>query len=273
MMNKTQTPRLLVISEQVYAVLLVLYPAAYRREYGQHMLQMFRDICRDSYRMNGAWGVFELWLSALLDLFITVIEQHRQEGIRMPMYILSRFSGLILMVAGVLAGLVGISQLQPGSHYSFHGIYKVSIDMILPAYVLLGLGLVGFSLRYKRQLNRTSQALLLIALLGALSTGIARLDNWSIFIIGWFVHFLFIGLLGFLLRRQNILAPYNIVMTLLGAAPFAMMLSALIISTRTGGADGPQWGAFAVMLGIGIGWLIVGYGVHTEKTHSVPAIA
>src|ERR1044071_46693 len=96
-MNKIQNPRLLAISEQVYALLLVLYPADYRQEYGRHMLQVFRDICRDSYRRNGAWGVFELWLSALLDLFVTVIEQHRQEGIRMPTYILSRFSGLILM--------------------------------------------------------------------------------------------------------------------------------------------------------------------------------
>jgi hypothetical protein len=252
-------------------MLLVLYPAVYRREYGRHMLQVFRDICRDSYRRNGTWGVFELWLSALLDLFITVIEQHRQEGIRMPMYILSRFSGLILMVAGVLAGLVSISQLQPGSHYSFHGIYKVSIDLLLPAYVLLGLGLVGLSLRYRGHFNRTSRTLLLIALLGALATGIARLYNWNIVILGWFVHFLFIALLGFSLRRQNILAPYNIVMTLLGAVPFALTLSALIISTRTGGSDGPQLGAFAVMLGIGLGWLIIGYGVHSEKTR--PAMA
>lgn len=92
-MNKIQNPRLLVISEQVYALLLVLYPAAYRQEYGRHMLQVFRDICRNSYRTNGAWGVVELWLSALLDLFITVIEQHRQEGIRMPTYILVVLAG------------------------------------------------------------------------------------------------------------------------------------------------------------------------------------
>ena len=39
--------RALRFSKRIYRVLLVAYPKEFRREYGSHMVQVFRDLCRE----------------------------------------------------------------------------------------------------------------------------------------------------------------------------------------------------------------------------------
>lgn len=53
------------IGARVYALLLYLYPAAFRRDYGESMLQLFEDQCRVA---RGAGGYAMLWLKTLRDL-------------------------------------------------------------------------------------------------------------------------------------------------------------------------------------------------------------
>ena len=43
------------------------------------MIQLFRDATRDLYRQQGKIGLLSWWLSTILDLIVTVIEQ-RKEG-------------------------------------------------------------------------------------------------------------------------------------------------------------------------------------------------
>jgi len=65
-MTRTGTPRL-----RSYRVLLWLYPRWFRREYGEDLLQAFRDELRDR-------GPFRGWLRVITDLLVSIPTQHRE---------------------------------------------------------------------------------------------------------------------------------------------------------------------------------------------------
>ncbi len=88
-------------AEHFYRGLLWVYPAAYRREYGALMAQLFRDLCRDAYRRAGRIGVVGLWGWILAELAVTAIFEHihtLQEGARTMS---KQQHGLILFLAGL----------------------------------------------------------------------------------------------------------------------------------------------------------------------------
>ena len=68
----TGTPRdngtVVALCARIYALLLMAYPANFRRDYGPQMAQAFRDCCRDTHRQYGPCGLIALWVSALGDL-------------------------------------------------------------------------------------------------------------------------------------------------------------------------------------------------------------
>lgn len=68
---------LIDLSERFYRLFLAAYPAAFRQEYGEVMVQLFRDTARDAYRRRGLRGLAALWPSTLADLTISVIRQHQ----------------------------------------------------------------------------------------------------------------------------------------------------------------------------------------------------
>ena len=68
--------RILTISNSLYRLLLVAYPAEFRREYGRHMAQVFRDRCVEEQRRRGITGLMGLWLHTLLDWAGTVPAEH-----------------------------------------------------------------------------------------------------------------------------------------------------------------------------------------------------
>lgn len=59
---------------RMYRMLMMLYPRKHRREYGEAMLQLFRDQCRDAQRESASG--FGIWRRVLLDLIFTVIHEH-----------------------------------------------------------------------------------------------------------------------------------------------------------------------------------------------------
>jgi hypothetical protein len=72
---------LLRASERVYRVLLLVYPREFREAYGSHMVQVFRDLCRDGISRSGYAGLFAVWLRAFWDLVRTALVQRtRLEG-------------------------------------------------------------------------------------------------------------------------------------------------------------------------------------------------
>jgi hypothetical protein len=64
------------LAEQLYHLLLFVYPATHRREYGPLMVQLFRDLCRDSYCQKGFVGLVRLWSHVLADTVVTATVEH-----------------------------------------------------------------------------------------------------------------------------------------------------------------------------------------------------
>ncbi len=82
-MQRTPLKNVLLVAERLYRILLFAYPAAYRREYGPLMAQLFRDLCRDSYRQGGFVALLPLWSRVLADTAVTAVVEHLnalQEG-------------------------------------------------------------------------------------------------------------------------------------------------------------------------------------------------
>ena len=92
----------LTLSDQVYRLMLHLYPAPFRREYGYHMAQMFRDDVHGTLQQEGVQAVLGLWLLAFFDLLKTAVVEHVCEIMHRPKKPLVRWSG----PAGALGGLL-----------------------------------------------------------------------------------------------------------------------------------------------------------------------
>ncbi len=66
---------IIILSVRLYRMLLKLYPANFRSEYGDEMLCVFRDSCRERYRTSGRKGVIRLWLPLLADLLANALAE------------------------------------------------------------------------------------------------------------------------------------------------------------------------------------------------------
>lgn len=74
-MNTSPSKRLLTISERLYRLLLLAYPAEFRRAYRREMIQTFRDCCREA-QQRGQWSMLRLWGLLLYDLVTTAFTEH-----------------------------------------------------------------------------------------------------------------------------------------------------------------------------------------------------
>ena len=62
-----------MLSEKLYRALLFAYPRKHRREYGELMVQMFRDRMR---RDGGGFGSIKVWFDMLVDLVVELSRRH-----------------------------------------------------------------------------------------------------------------------------------------------------------------------------------------------------
>ena len=69
-------------SVRLYRLLLAAYPASFRNEYGEAMVQLFRDTARDAYRRRGLLGLLMVWPRTLTDLAVSVVRQHRDKPVQ-----------------------------------------------------------------------------------------------------------------------------------------------------------------------------------------------
>jgi hypothetical protein len=101
MKSNPRASQLLTLSERGYRVLLVLYPADFRQQYGQHMTQVFRDVCRDTYRQGGAEALMSWWAAVLFDLLKTVILERRKLDFTMSKDKFIHWSGWLCIFGGI----------------------------------------------------------------------------------------------------------------------------------------------------------------------------
>lgn len=93
--------------ERVYRWLLALYPREHRREYGELMVQMFRDrMRRDGEGLAG----LTVWIQMILDLFGAAANEHT-EGVDMK----GRTRLGIALAGVVVAGGIGVGALLANS--------------------------------------------------------------------------------------------------------------------------------------------------------------
>jgi hypothetical protein len=103
-MNKRAQLSHLPASQRFYALMLKAYPAEFRREYGQHMAQLFRDGGRAAE--NRPFALVHFWLVTLLDLVKTAPKEHL-DNLRREESVMNNLRRDALALFGCIAIIVG----------------------------------------------------------------------------------------------------------------------------------------------------------------------
>lgn len=75
-MTSTYISRRVALADRCYRLLLLIYPASFRRAYGKEMAQTFRAGCRETLLAEGGPGLLRLCGSTFFDLLTTSVKEH-----------------------------------------------------------------------------------------------------------------------------------------------------------------------------------------------------
>jgi hypothetical protein len=64
------------ISRRVYAAVLLLYPVALRRQFGEEMVEVFSDQMQDACRRDGWMGAMGVWCCVGREALRTAVASH-----------------------------------------------------------------------------------------------------------------------------------------------------------------------------------------------------
>jgi hypothetical protein len=226
--NESQSVRL---SVRLYQALVFAYPAEFRCEYGESMVQAFRDSCRRANREGGAWSLLALWGRTTIDYFITVLEENSNGGIQMTGEKFTKLSGWA-MILGSLLMLVGfLAASRP--EFSSYNAASLPLDryaniaglpLVGVGLAMVSLGMAGMWVRYRRPAGSLGSIALgigvfsgLVSLLGVI--GLAVNDSspwWEMFFLGWTFQFLALALFGLVCLRRKLLRRWNALPLLAG---------------------------------------------------------
>jgi len=120
------------IACRIYRTLLRCYPKTHRAEYGELMLQLFRDQCRDAFREHGRFGALVVWRDAAGDLVFTAIQEHINNLPNIMKDININRLALILFAIGLGLAFIGVPPLV-GTHLATAFIYLSSLAILLRA--------------------------------------------------------------------------------------------------------------------------------------------
>lgn len=88
---------------RLYSLLLKLYPAAFRQEFGEEMHFVFTELLRDVAARDGKSGIALLWGWTLLDLGQSLLHEHWARWKGKPRMSAQRFTNL---GSAILIGLI-----------------------------------------------------------------------------------------------------------------------------------------------------------------------
>ena len=147
--------------QRVYRGLLWLYPSAFRREYGDDMVEAFGEALRDDRR-----GALRFWMAALVDLVRSASREHWRTGGEVWMVVFKAATdrhvfravggpfalGLMLITSGLTAGAFGRLGVDTGMAFPLVvAVVPQALAVAIPSALLIAL-LVGL----RRQTNRSS---------------------------------------------------------------------------------------------------------------------
>jgi hypothetical protein len=211
----------ITFSLSIYRFLLAVYPKEFRQEYGADMLQVFRDCMLRAYGQDGAFGVFRLWALTLLDLVVSMVEEHLQKETKiMNKNTLIRLSGWALVLAGI--GFISLFlnyyfyTNYPLMHIdnSFYSEFAYTYgNMVSP--FLLSAGMLGLRALYSQSVGSTGKNILLLgALIGPPLTTLGSInpgtyDFWWYIYIGFALSMLCLALFGVIAVQRKPLPSGN----------------------------------------------------------------
>ena len=169
------TPRTLRLSVWLYSRLLVAYPQPFRREYGVHMVQVFRDCCREATASDGNVGLIRYWLMALGDLIVSALAERRRGELHMTRIHWTRIGSLSAIVGGGIAALFAGINLIYSTNPSLNQHETLASDIVsvqfvtwaAPALALLFvLALIGVQVRGASRARAIGWISITVAVLG-----------------------------------------------------------------------------------------------------------
>ena len=107
------------LSQRLYGLLLAFYPTEFRREYGPHMAQLFRDRQRETLGWGGL-SALRLWVETLFDLIQSAPKEHL-EKIRKGVSIMRALKtiGIAIVIYAAAFLLVGMFLEKMRAHLPF----------------------------------------------------------------------------------------------------------------------------------------------------------
>lgn len=125
------------LSCRVYKLLLVAYPSGFRREYGDQMLQVFRDCYRDESRRNDHVAIAGYWLRTLLDLVLTAAREH-SENLRKDHVMSTLRRDFIALVGCIAIIAIAMALLSYGKNHEVRFIlaFGYTLDAIATTGIL-----------------------------------------------------------------------------------------------------------------------------------------
>ena len=195
------------ISYRLYGLLLFAYPAEFRREFADQMLQVFRDCYRTEAR---ARSLPSFWLRTLVDLVITAAQE------RKDILMNRRSDGMAIL------GCIGIIVIAFLLHrYAIRNNVPLILwsGYILDALIVAGVigNFIVFLLAKTTKLNPLRTAITVFAVVhGALlllivviSSSIGPPPNWLAVLTGYVVSYVFWVGLHFAWRFSHRLTPID----------------------------------------------------------------
>ncbi len=277
-----RNPFIVEISVRVYRALLWLYPAEHREEYGWLMAQVFRDKANTVYAKEGDAGMIVYWFSSLFDLIVSVIQERKASRFNLSFQWLKRLRSQFMILGGLFIVFSAYSKLEPGYWWNGDkGLYGIASKFFLPGVIFFMLGLLGTFMALRRQIpHETTWNKLLIGigflpLLGAsvisgiMFTVMVAKDwdglGWGLFMVLLIATFLSLMPLTIVLLRTG--HRWSILLTVHPIYVLGLWLNSLFNDHVD--TPGPHWDQFFIVASMGVIWMIAGYRLRQNTTHTL----
>jgi hypothetical protein len=258
-MSKQEPSRFTRLDLTAYRLFLKAYPARFRQEYSEPMLQLLDDMAADAERSGRKGGLARLWGVILLDLIATIPAEH------LASFRPTRnLRGPALMLGGALfsAGLILSNAGPAGTLPAAGGLLCLAVSNFL-----LAVGLFGFLAGYRERLGLAGRISLLTAALGSatalagsLGLAITGFDLlWGLRMLGLVSLFISMAIFGLVCLARKPLPRFNGLPLLIGVWIPAGGLFAALYNAATGTwPGGAGLLTTGVLLAIGLGFVLLG---------------
>lgn len=262
------------LSVRLYTWLLAAYPGRFRAEYGPHMTQVFRDVCRRDYGRGGLTGMAILWAHTSLDLVQTTVEEHIEKGIDMSREMFVRWSGWALMAGAVLfaAGLIlgSFDSYDMDPIGGVDAIYEISQAVGLAlGQVLFVIGLLGLRAGYTGRSGSLGAALLLLAIIGGVVSlgGMLAMNSidfgWQVWMGGFVAMNLALAVFGVVAIRRRVFSRWNFAPILAGIG-IPLLVGIGIAGVDSVSGQAPEWSTLVAVVLTSVGLLLIGYRMQAD---------